>query len=88
MYYVASSLNQTQENLPYDKQGTRLVPTKLVTHSMAEKFFNTPYNMPWVKIPVSFIEGHTGFVVYDPMNTPNITDKIHLSYIRKPISFV
>ena len=88
MYYVASSLNQTQEDTPYDKQLTRLVPTKLVTHAMAEKFFNTPYNMPWVKVPVSFIEGNTAFVVYDPINKPDVESTIHLSYIRKPKSFV
>lgn len=55
---------------------------------MAEKFFNTPYNMPWVKVPVSFIEGNTAFVVYDPINKPNTGSTIHLSYIKKPISFV
>ena len=91
LYYVASSLNQTQTgSSPMDGQSTRLVPTKLVTHAMAEKFFNTPYNMPWVKVPVSFIEGDTAFVVYDPVNKPNTYRgaKIHLSYIKKPNSFV
>jgi hypothetical protein len=64
-----------------------LVPTKLVTHGIAEKFFNTPYNMPWVKVPVSFIEGNTAYVVYDPINKPTM-NSVHLSYIKKPISFV
>ena len=87
MYYVASSLNQPAVGQPMDGQKTRLVPTKLVTHGIAEKFFNTPYNMPWVKVPVSFIEGDTAYVVYDPLNEPNI-NFIHLSYIKKPKSFV
>lgn len=91
LYYISSSLNQTIKTNPLDKQTTRLVPTRLVTHTIAEKFFNTPYNMPWVKTPVSFIEGDTAFVVYDPINKPNVTDKvdkIHISYIKKPFSFV
>ena len=88
MYYVASSLNQTVTTEPMDGQNTRLVPTKLVTHGIAEKFFNTPYNMPWVKVPVSFIEGNTAYVVYDPINKPDTTGTIHLSYIKKPKSFV
>lgn len=88
LYYVSSSLNQTIKSKPSDTQTTRLVPTKLVTHSIAEKFFNTPYNMPWVKVPVSFIEGNTAYVVYDPINKPDTTGNIHLSYIRKPKSFV
>lgn len=87
MYYVASSLNQTVTTEPMDGQNARLVPTKLVTHGIAEKFFNTPYNMPWVKVPVSFIEGDTAYVVYDPINKPNMSF-IHLSYIKKPKSFV
>ena len=87
MYYVASSLNQTTTTEPMDGQNTRLVPAKLVTHAIAEKFFNTPYNMPWVKVPVSFIEGDTAYVVYDPLNKPTMSS-VHLSYIKKPISFV
>lgn len=88
MYYVSSSLNQHTAGAAMDGQSTRLVPTKLVTHQMAEKFFNTPYNMPWVKNPVSFIEGKSAFVVYDPINKPDTEGKIHLSYIKKPVSFV
>ena len=88
MYYVSSSLNQHVNGTPMDGQTTRLVPTKLVTHQMAEKFFNTPYNMPWVKNPISFIEGNSAFVVYDPVNKPDTNGKVHLSYIKKPASFV
>ena len=87
MYYVSSAMNQGLSN-PQDKDYNRLVPTKLVTHGIAEKFFNTPYNMPWVKVPVSFIEGNTAYVVYDPINKPDTTGTIHLSYIKKPKSFV
>ena len=89
LYYVSSQLNQTVSN-PADKKYGRLVPIKLVTHGIAEKFFNTPYNMPWVKNPVSFIEGNTAFVVYDPLNKPGISnnDIVHISYIKKPLSFV
>lgn len=87
MYYVASSLNQACDT-PYDKLAKRLVPTRLVTHSIAEKFFNTPYNMPWVKVPVSFIEGNTAYVVYDPIKSPETDGTVHLSYIKYPAKFV
>ena len=89
LYYVSSALNQ-HTNDPMDQDRVRLVPAKLVSHSMAEKFFNTPYNMPWVKIPVCYSEGNSMFVVYDPVNTPktNPGDPVHLSYIKKPKSFV
>lgn len=89
LYYVSSALNQSEDN-PMDKDNDRIVPAKLVSHSMAEKFFNTPYNMPWVKIPVCYTEGNSMIVVYDPIKSPKVglKDKIHLSYIRKPTSFV
>ena len=89
LYYVSSALNQREDN-PMDKDYTRLVPARLVSHSMAEKFFNTPYNMPWVKIPVCYCEGNSMFVVYDPIKSPNANpgDPVHLSYIKKPKSFV
>ena len=87
LYYVSSQLEQNILN-PADKKYSRLVPIRLVTHSIAEKFFNTPYNMPWVKNPVCFIEGDVAFIVYDPINKPNINGKVHVSYIKKPESFV
>lgn len=89
LYYVSSALNQSEYN-PMDKGIDRIVPVKLVSHSMAEKFFNTPYNMPWVKIPVCYTEGNSMIVVYDPIKSPKVglKSKIHLSYIRKPTSFV
>lgn len=92
MYYVSSALNQTvsANGQPMDQNNIRFVPSKLVSHNIAEKFFNSPQNMPWVKTPVSYIEGDTVFVVYDPINKPNVAnnDTAHLSYIKKPASFV
>jgi hypothetical protein len=50
----------------------RLVPTRLTSHQMAEKFISTPYNMPWVKIPVCYIEDDSVYIVYDPVNKPDL----------------
>lgn len=77
-----------KKGLPYDGDQFRLVPMRITTHQIAEKFFNTPYNMPWVKIPVTYAEGDSMFVVYDPINKPMLDSTAHLSYIRKPLSFV
>ena len=97
-YGVNSSFDTTSDStktteavkkgLPYDGDQFRLVPMKIATHQIAEKFFNTPYNMPWVKIPVTYAEGDSMFVVYDPINKPMLNSTVHLSYIRKPLSFV
>lgn len=84
MYYVSSSLNQS------DDKGTTLLPMELVPHKIAEKFFKTPYNLPWIKNPVCYVEGKIMFAVYDPINRPNVTsnDVAHLSYIKYPKSFI
>lgn len=74
---------------PYDGNKYRYLPCKLVTHEIAEKFLCTPYNMPWVKIPVCFIEDNVEYIVYDPLNIPNVDGgPVHFIYIRKPIGFI
>jgi len=74
---------------PYDKQFFRYVPVKLVTHDVAEKFFLTPYNMPWIKIPVSYVENNIVHIVYDSINMPNVLGNsgVHFTYVRKPNVF-
>jgi len=75
---------------PYDREYLRAVPVKLVSHDIAEKFFITPYNMPWIKIPVCYEEDNDVFVVYDTVNPPmvNKDDNAHLTYVKKPKLFV
>ena len=75
---------------PYDKKFTRPVPVKLVSHAIAERFFTSTFNMPWIKSPVCFLENNCGYVVYDPLNKPRVdkNDTIYLIYIKEPKSFV
>ena len=77
-----------KQGLPYDGNFYRLVPMQITTHQIAERFFNTPYNMPWVKKPVTYAEGNSMFVVYDPIKKPMINSTAHLSYIKKPNKFI
>lgn len=64
----------------------RGVPVKLVNHEMAQKFFTSASNIPWIKEPVCFIEGHDIFVVYDYLNPPS--DTFRITYIKQPNTFV
>lgn len=75
---------------PYDKEYLRAVPVKLVSHDIAERFFITPYNMPWIKIPVCYEEDNDVFVVYDTVNPPQVNegDNAHLTYVKKPKLFI
>jgi hypothetical protein len=46
--------------------------------------------MPWIKIPVCYIEQDVVYVVYDLLNSPIVEDGscAHLAYIKKPNTFV
>lgn len=57
---------------PLDGYTVRKLPVKLLNHELAQNFFSTAYNMPWVKQPVSYIENDEIITVYDPINTPLI----------------
>ena len=51
-----------------------VTPVKLVSHEAASKFIVTAYNIPWVKIPVGYIQENKLYIVYDPYNKPQIED--------------
>ena len=40
------------------KKLDRDLPVKLVTHETATNFFSTAYNLPWIKVPVCFLENN------------------------------
>lgn len=76
-----------------DHQTTRNVPTRLVNHDIASKFFSTSVNIPWIKEPVCFIEDDDIYVVYDPLNKPVTADTVghesfRITYIKRPMMFV
>lgn len=80
----------TNSKNPYDKKFSRPIPVKLVSHTIAERFFTSTFNMPWIKNPVCYLESNCGYVIYDPLNKPRVdkNDTLHLVYIKKPKSFV
>ena len=45
----------------------RIAQVKLVNHDIAERFFASAYNIPWVKQPVAYFENNRIFVVVDPI---------------------
>lgn len=59
---------------PVDGIKTRSALVKLVNHEIAQKFFASASNIPWIKQPVCFIEDRDIYVVYDPLNPPVTED--------------
>ena len=80
------ALNRLKPN-PYDNVVPRMVPVQLVNHQIATKFYTTAYNMPWIKIPVGYIEHERLYVVYDLLNAPSF-NTASIVYIKRPHTFV
>ena len=78
LYFVSGQINVNQT----------MSPINLVNHDTAKKFFVTPYNKPWVKIPVCFIQNKQLCVVYDPIEYPSGVNNAGLTYIKQPVKFV
>lgn len=95
--FVDLVLKQNRSDYPLDKIHERLdkihernVPTTLIPHSHIENFLVTPYNMPWIKKPVCFLENNYVNVAYDTISlgTLGSNDKALITYIKQPTSFV
>lgn len=76
LYYVYSELISSNKHLP----------CTLITHEQAKKFYRTPYNDPWIKIPVCFIQDDSIYYVYDE-HTIGDVHTANLTYIKCPEKF-
>jgi hypothetical protein len=74
-----------------DKPKSRVWPIQIVSHETAQKFFATPYNMPWVKQPVSYIEGDVMYILVDSMwrslYRALFKGSVSMQYIKYPAKF-
>jgi len=95
LYLVSSQINlrygKKRSNQPMDKPNNRVWPISLVSHETAQKFFATPYNMPWIKQPVCYIEGDTVYVLVDSMwkdlYNMSFRGSTSVQYIQNPKKF-
>lgn len=86
-FFTTFAMIQASDYSPIDNvTEDRGVSVKLVNHEIAQKFFTSVSNIPWIKQPVCFIEGHNIFVVYDALNPP--TSDFRITYIKQPNTFV
>ena len=102
LYYITSYVRKDTKAMPVqspynpmDNNNTRTMQVKLVSHDMANNFFASPHNIPWVKDPVCYIESNKINVVYDPIDKPMFADAddetdtdIEIVYIKQPHTFV
>jgi len=88
LYYVSANLiGHMGSYSAYDQLEERRMPVQLVDHQTASKFLSSTSNMPWIKIPVGYIEGNMFYVVYDPLSKYKFEEG-EITYIRQPNKFV
>ena len=71
--------------VPMDTYQGRRTNVKFVNHQIAEGFISSASNLPWVKIPVVYIEEGKIYVVHDPLKT--YQPYFDMSYIKTPNKF-
>jgi hypothetical protein len=63
-------------------------PVKIIPHEVAEKFFVTKHNLPWIKDPVAFIQDNAVCVLKDPIDVSQNGDNTFLLvYVKTPQKF-
>ena len=90
LYYISSTVQLVNNISSDDTYIQRILPVQLISHQLASKFFVTSINMPWIKTPVSYIEGTSIVLLYDLYKTQKSTstDKLlYITYILKPNKF-
>ena len=90
LYYVQGQVLLYNNIKSIDKKETRILPVTLVSHEDAQNFFASAVNLPWVKIPVCFIENKQVTILYDTFaySTNQGNDTFYITYIKKPAKFV
>lgn len=88
LYYLEGQASYTNDNSETaDNKDHFNEIVNLVDHRTAQRFRATNTNMPWIKQPVSFLQGDDVYVLYD---TYKHHDPLSLlvTYLEKPASFV
>ena len=88
LYYLEGQASYTNDNSETaDNKNHFNEIVNLVDHRTAQRFRATNTNMPWIKQPVSFLQGGDVYVLYD---TYKHHDPLSLlvTYLEKPASFV
>lgn len=90
LYYLRGQIvtktnNSSIDNLQHLNQNVRLID-----HETASSYRSTDTNLPWIKEPVSFIEGDFIHVLIDPYKQANEQASMNFfgTYLKTPNKFV
>lgn len=83
LYYIQSHVVSTSKE---EQKTEKTYNTMLVSHTIADKFRATTTNLPWVSIPVVYLEGSHIHLLYDAVNVL-INPQLIITYIKTPNKF-
>lgn len=95
LYFVNGSLELDIKTK--DSQTVKVAqPSVLMSHDSAQTYKNSTTNLPWIKNPVTYLQGEQLFILIDSYAYPrfpklgstDIDAKYILTYIKQPESFV
>ena len=83
LYYIQSHVVSTSKE---EQKTEKIQNTMLVSHMIADKFRATTTNLPWVSIPVVYLEGNHIHLLYDAVDML-INPQLIATYIKTPKKF-
>lgn len=85
LYYVSSFVDFYKDGVKYKTD-----PVTIIDHTIAQRFYRSSYNIPWIKNPVGYFEVDSMIILYDDWGLAenNITASPAITIIEKPKSFV
>lgn len=89
LYYVESFINLTNNKTALDDKQHIRANVQMLNHELAKNFKASDTNMPWIKNPISYVEGSQIRVLIDSYKYKDYTGdlKLSLTYIKTPNKF-
>ena len=89
LYYLEGQLMFDKGHTAADNKSHKKENVLPVNHNIAQKFRATNSNLPWIKIPVSFIENDFVHVLIDSYkHKDDSIEQFLVTYLKKPARFI
>lgn len=87
LYYIHGDIQTIRRINSIDSKSHTNQLVSLIDHETAQRFKSTDSNLPWIKVPISYIESNTIHVLVDPYKIKS-QPTFYGMYIKKPKKFV
>lgn len=91
LYFVEGAVKIDTTTSSLDNSSHKIVPSILMSHDSAQTYKSSSVNLPWIKNPISYLEGDELYVLIDNYEYKKNGDPILtyiLTYVKVPHKFV